>query len=69
MARIRQNTKRYVDIFANVIDEVTSTMTSNRPEVDSSESVLEVIINQRKARDQLRANETDRLFPPALTRR
>lgn len=34
-----------------------------------AERVLEAIINQREeARDQLRANETDRFFPLAPTR-
>lgn len=68
---IRRNTKRYIDILCTVVDEICSTLTPNNPELTYKDSVLDVIINQRRTRDQniQNNNESTELFPAALTRR
>ncbi|CAO3629640.1 unnamed protein product [Mucor hiemalis] len=69
VAHIIRNTKHYIDFFANVIDEICATKTSNNPDLSYKDSVLDVIIRQRSIRDTNRSSENDETFPPSLTRR
>ncbi|KAF7728327.1 Mcm2-7 hexameric complex component [Apophysomyces ossiformis] len=70
VAHIRKNTKRYVNILCTVIDSLCATLTPTNPTMTYKESVLEVILSQRRNRDVvLAAEETGESFPPALTRR
>jgi DNA replication licensing factor MCM7 len=52
-----------------VIDEVLQSLTPTNPEIGYRDSVLDVIISQRRIRDSNRASDLDEQFPPALTRR
>ncbi|CDH56297.1 dna replication licensing factor [Lichtheimia corymbifera JMRC:FSU:9682] len=69
VANIRRNTKRYIDILCNVIDSICETLTPRNPELIYKDSVLDVIIDQRRSRDQNRVGTAEEPFPPALTRR
>ncbi|KAI8384368.1 DNA replication licensing factor MCM7 [Radiomyces spectabilis] len=72
VAHIRRNTKRYIDLFCTVIDELMKDMTPARPELSYKDSVLDVIISQRRVRDEnlvIEGNDDNAGFPPALTRR
>ncbi|KAI8147450.1 MCM2/3/5 family-domain-containing protein [Fennellomyces sp. T-0311] len=69
VAHIRRNTKRYIDLLCNVIDSLCATLTPRNGEIGYKDSVLDVIIEQRRVRDQSRAGEVTDTFPPALTRR
>ena len=73
-----RNAKRYRDLFADVIDGL---MPQSRVEITENDDVLDVIMHQRKQRDDLRALqerqatggagvvEAGKNFPPLLTRR
>ncbi|KAI8074178.1 MCM2/3/5 family-domain-containing protein [Gongronella butleri] len=69
VAHIKKNAKHYIQIMCQVIDAQIATMESSHPELSYKDSVLDVIINQRRIRDENRANELDDQFPPSLTRR
>ncbi|KAI9314944.1 MCM2/3/5 family-domain-containing protein [Dichotomocladium elegans] len=69
VAHIRRNTKRYLDLLCNVIDSLCAELTPRNPEIIYKDSVLDVIIDQRRSRDQNRVGPNDEIFPPALTRR
>ncbi|KAI9184030.1 DNA replication licensing factor MCM7 [Blastocladiella emersonii ATCC 22665] len=66
--RIGQNTKRYVDLFAQVIDKLMPPAT--RP-ISEQDTVVDVIIEQRQRFEALQAEEgsTDARFPPSILRR
>jgi DNA replication licensing factor MCM7 len=67
---IRKNTKHYSQLLCEVIDEIFKTMTPTNPELSYKDSVLDVIISQRRIRDENRAtDDSEELFPPSLTRR
>ncbi|KAK9728499.1 DNA replication licensing factor MCM7 [Basidiobolus ranarum] len=63
---IMQNAKRYQDLFSRVIDRL---MPAPTVDISVKGSVIDVIINQRRQRDQERSEETGPKFPDILTRR
>ncbi|KAK2803633.1 Mcm2-7 hexameric complex component [Onygenales sp. PD_10] len=70
---IENNTKRYIDVFSDAIDEI---MPKETREVSFKDDVLDVIMSQRERRNEtmVMAAETDQempasIFPPELTRR
>ncbi|KAG1468437.1 hypothetical protein G6F56_003827 [Rhizopus delemar] len=67
VANIKRNTKHYVDLVADVIDTICSEMTSTNPNLSQTDSVLDVIISQRRTNDN--SMEMQEQFPPSLTRR
>ncbi|CAO3696265.1 unnamed protein product [Rhizopus stolonifer] len=67
VANIKRNTKHYVDLVADVIDTMCSEMTSTNPNLSQTDSVLDVIISQRRTNDN--SMEMQEQFPPSLTRR
>ncbi|KAI9491822.1 MCM2/3/5 family-domain-containing protein [Zychaea mexicana] len=69
VANIRRNTRRYIDLLCEVIDSLCATLTPQNGDIGYKDSVLDVIIDQRRVRDQSRAQESTDTFPPALTRR
>ncbi|KAI9019534.1 MCM2/3/5 family-domain-containing protein [Phycomyces nitens] len=69
VAHIIRNTKHYIDILSTVIDAIINTLTPNAVEMSYKDSVLDVIINQRRNRDGHSLNDMTTQFPPALTRR
>ncbi|KAI7865033.1 MCM2/3/5 family-domain-containing protein [Spinellus fusiger] len=69
VAHINRNAKHYIDIISTVIDTLLTTLTPNDPELSYKDTVLDVIINQRRNRDGQSANDIASQFPPALTRR
>ncbi|ORZ25428.1 MCM2/3/5 family-domain-containing protein [Absidia repens] len=67
---IRKNTKHYIQLLCEVIDDIFKTMTPTNPELSYKDSVLDVIISQRRIRDENRAgDDAEEAFPPSLTRR
>ncbi|CAO3613770.1 unnamed protein product [Cunninghamella blakesleeana] len=69
VAHIMKNTKHYIQILCEVIDDLLKTLNPTNPELSYKDSVLDVIISQRRIRDENRAGDTEELFPPSLTRR
>ncbi|KAG2227022.1 hypothetical protein INT45_006429 [Circinella minor] len=69
VSHIRRNTKRFIGLFCEVIDSLCANLTPQNGEIGYKDSVLDVIIDQRRVRDQSRAGESTDTFPPALTRR
>ncbi|KAI8580761.1 hypothetical protein K450DRAFT_235819 [Umbelopsis ramanniana AG] len=69
VAHINRNTKRYTEIFAKAIDQLSTELIPKSAELSYKDSVLDVIINQRKIRDENREADVHNMFPPALTRR
>jgi DNA replication licensing factor MCM7 len=69
VAHINRNTKRYIEIFARVIDQLSAELIPKSAELSYKDSVLDVIINQRKIRDENREDDGAAHFPPSLTRR
>ncbi|CAO3686953.1 unnamed protein product [Umbelopsis vinacea] len=69
VAHINRNTKRYTEIFSGVIDQLSAELIPKSAELSYKDSVLDVIINQRKIRDENRGAEAGAPFPPSLTRR
>ncbi|KAI9257230.1 MCM2/3/5 family-domain-containing protein [Phascolomyces articulosus] len=69
VSHIRRNTKRYIGLLCEVIDSLCAGLTPQNGEIGYKDSVLDVIIDQRRVRDQTRAGESTDVFPPALTRR
>ncbi|RUP50978.1 MCM2/3/5 family-domain-containing protein [Jimgerdemannia flammicorona] len=66
VANIQYNTKRYIDLFANAIDNL---LPSPTVDITSEDDVLDVIMHQRKQHDEARGNDTETGFPTSLTRR
>ncbi|KAI9308635.1 MCM2/3/5 family-domain-containing protein [Cunninghamella echinulata] len=69
VAHIIKNTKHYIQLLCEVIDDILKTLTPSNPELSYKDSVLDVIISQRRIRDENRVGDTEELFPPSLTRR
>ncbi|KAG1324030.1 hypothetical protein G6F62_009332 [Rhizopus arrhizus] len=67
VAHIKRNTKHYIELVSDVIDNILSTLTPTNPDLSQSDSVLDVIINQRRTTDN--PIETQSQLPPSLTRR
>ncbi|KAJ3099027.1 Mcm2-7 hexameric complex component [Phlyctochytrium planicorne] len=63
---IENNTARYVKLFSDVVDEL---LPNNNVEPGDDSDPLDVILYQRRQRDQMRADPTTATFPAILTRR
>ncbi|KAL1958299.1 hypothetical protein VTO42DRAFT_4616 [Malbranchea cinnamomea] len=72
---IQRNTKRYIDVFSEVIDEI---MPKESREITFKDDVLDIIISQREKRNEVMALAAEAdldigmppsIFPPELTRR
>jgi DNA replication licensing factor MCM7 len=64
--RIRSNTRRYTQLFSEVIDEIMPNPTKDISHLDD---VLDVIIHQRREKNLANGQDGQNLFPPMLTRR
>lgn len=64
--RIRSNTRRYVQLFSDVVDEI---MPNPTKDISHHDDVLDVIIHQRREKNLANGQEGQNLFPPMLTRR
>lgn len=64
--RICSNTRRYVDLFCEVVDEIMPASTKDLSETDE---VLDVILHQRRERNQQLENTQQPEFPVHLLRR
>ncbi|KAJ3050753.1 Mcm2-7 hexameric complex component [Rhizophlyctis rosea] len=64
--RISRNTKRYQTLFYEVVDEL---LPANNAQPESDSDPLEVIMYQRRERDEGRELPLHQRFPPMLTRR
>ncbi|KAL1922785.1 DNA replication licensing factor MCM7 [Calcarisporiella thermophila] len=66
VANINKNSKRYVELFSRAIDKLLP-----EPTIDLSykDDVIDIIIQQRRERDQILAQEGQSTFPAILTRR
>ncbi|KAJ7578377.1 MCM2/3/5 family-domain-containing protein [Mycena floridula] len=65
-ARIQQNTRRYVSLFSKVVDEI---MPPAIKDISDYDEVIDVILHQRKERNQKMNEETEIPFPDHLLRR
>jgi DNA replication licensing factor MCM7 len=65
-ANISRNGRRYLDLFAEVVDSLLP-----QPSVDlaASDDVGEIIMEQRRRRNEEAGREEADKFPPTLTRR
>jgi DNA replication licensing factor MCM7 len=65
-ANISRNGRRYLDLFAEVVDSLLP-----EPSVDlaASDDVGEIIMEQRRRRNEEAGREEADKFPPTLTRR
>lgn len=66
VANIKNNAKRYVDLFSSVID---TKMPAPTKDLTSKDDVLDVIMHQRKEKNAQNEEEGLVTFPPNLTRR
>lgn len=66
VSRICNNTRRYVDLFCEVVDEIMPTSTKDLSETDE---VIDVILHQRRERNQQLENTQQPEFPAHLLRR
>ncbi|KAH8117008.1 MCM2/3/5 family-domain-containing protein [Phellopilus nigrolimitatus] len=64
--RIRNNTKRYVDLFCEVVDQLMPDPTKDITEQDE---VIDVILHQRRERNEMMEGTQQAEFPPHLLRR
>ncbi|ORE02088.1 MCM-domain-containing protein [Rhizopus microsporus var. microsporus] len=67
VANIKRNTKHYIEHASVVIDNILAGMTPSNPDAVHPETVLDVIINQRRTQDRSEIQQDQ--FPPSLTRR
>ncbi|CAG8601950.1 7799_t:CDS:2, partial [Acaulospora colombiana] len=68
--RIQTNTRRYLDLFYQVIDDKDNgLMPKSQRDIGIEDDVIDVIMQHRKDRDAQRSEEDRTHFPPALTRR
>lgn len=65
MARIQNNTRRYVQLFCEVIDKILPTPTKDISEHDE---VIDVILHQRRERNE-QTEGVQEGFPDHLLRR
>lgn len=63
---ISRNARRYIDLISEVVDELMP-----EPSIDlgASDDVGEIIMEQRKKRNEEAGREEADKFPPSLTRR
>ena len=64
--RVRHNARRYALLFSEVVDEL---MPKPTKDISNDDDVLEVILHQRREKDQENAAEDLAGFPPQLLRR
>jgi DNA replication licensing factor MCM7 len=66
VVRVRNNTRRYVQLFSEVVDELMPTPTRD---ISHHDEVIDVILHQRQERDAQNQEEGRAGFPPELMRR
>jgi hypothetical protein len=66
VTRIRANTKRYIQLFSETVDDV---MPNPTKDISHHDDVLDVIIHQRREKNLANGQDGQNLFPPMLTRR
>jgi DNA replication licensing factor MCM7 len=64
--RISNNTRRYVQLFSETVDEL---MPQPTRDISDSDEVIDVIIHQRRERDAQNQEEGRPGFPPEMLRR
>ena len=62
--RVQTNTRRYVDLFSTVVDEIMPTPTKD---ISDQDEVIDVILHQRRERNE--RSEGGDAFPAHLLRR
>jgi DNA replication licensing factor MCM7 len=63
---ICNNTRRYVSLFCEVIDTL---MPDPTRDISHHDDILDVIMHQRRERNQVNEDEGRAMFPPQLMRR
>ncbi|KAI5117477.1 hypothetical protein M0805_007181 [Coniferiporia weirii] len=66
VSRIRLNTKRYVDLFCEVVDQLIPPPTKD---ISDQDEVIDVILHQRRERNEALEGTQQTEFPPHLLRR
>jgi DNA replication licensing factor MCM7 len=66
VTRIRANTKRYIQLFSEAVDEI---MPNPTKDISHHDDVLDVIIHQRREKNLANGQDGQNLFPPMLMRR
>jgi DNA replication licensing factor MCM7 len=66
VARIQRNTRRYVNLFSEVVDKLMPIPTKDISEKDE---VIDVILHQRRERNDRQTDESQGAFPEHLLRR
>lgn len=66
MTRIRNNARRYVDLFSEVVDELMPDATKD---ISDQEEVIDVILHQRRERNAAMEGTNQEEFPAHLLRR
>lgn len=66
VTRIRANTKRYIQLFSETVDEI---MPNPTKDISHHDDVRDVIIHQRREKNLANGQEGQNLFPPMLMRR
>ena len=65
MSRIRNNTRRYVSLFSEVVDKL---MPQPTKDISDQDEVIDVILHQRRERNE-QIDGTQEGFPDHLLRR
>lgn len=63
---MRENTRRYIQLFSEAIDTLLPRPTKDLSHLDD---ILDVIIHQRMEKNLENGQDGNNLFPPSLTRR
>ncbi|KAG8855574.1 Mcm2-7 hexameric complex component [Serendipita sp. 411] len=66
VSRIRSNTRRYIQLFSEVVDKV---MPAPTKDISHHDDVLDIIIHQRREKNIANGQDGQNVFPPMLTRR
>ncbi len=66
VSRIRNNSRRYVDLFSQVIDKL---MPQPTKDISDQDEVIDVILHQRRERNDALDGSSQEQFPPHLLRR
>ena len=66
VTRIQNNARRYVDLFCEVVDQLMPPPTKD---ISDQDEVIDVILHQRRERNDQLEGSQETQFPPHLLRR
>ena len=66
VTRIQNNARRYVDLFCEVVDQLMPPPTKD---ISDQDEVIDVILHQRRERNEALEGTQQPEFPPHLLRR